>query len=69
MDLAGAKAGMNGIDEEWSRAQETYTAGDLPTAVEDARVVKSRAEAAARSLKLSFPDAGAPSMPTRKRPR
>ena len=57
VDLSAAKANMAGIDEQWSKAQETYSSGDLPAAVEDARGVKRHAEAAARSLKLSFPDA------------
>jgi hypothetical protein len=60
VDLGGARASMNGVDEQWSKAQETYTAGDLTAAVKDARGVKNRAEAAARSLKLSFPDAPSP---------
>ncbi len=56
VDLNGAKASLSGVDEQWSHAQEAFNAGDLTSAVEAAKAVQLRIDAAAKSLKLALPE-------------
>ncbi|HEX4377750.1 MAG TPA: hypothetical protein VHZ99_11430 [Steroidobacteraceae bacterium] len=56
VDVNGARASLNGVDEQWSHAQEVFNAGDLTAAVEAARGVQQRIDAAAKSLKLALPE-------------
>jgi hypothetical protein len=55
VDLRAAKASMDDVDALWSKAQESFTAGDLETAVNCAKDVQSKTEAAAVALKLTLP--------------
>jgi hypothetical protein len=55
-DVAGAKAELDGLDEQWSHAQEVFNSGDLAAAVATARSVQTHVDAAARSLRLELPD-------------
>jgi hypothetical protein len=55
VDLPAAKASMADVDALWSRAQESFTIGDLEAAVSTAKDVQSKTETAATSLKLALP--------------
>jgi hypothetical protein len=55
VDLPAAKARMADVDALWSKAQESFTTGDLDTAVAVAKDVQHKTEAAAASLKLTLP--------------
>jgi len=55
VDLRAAKAGMADVDALWSKAQESFTVGDLETAVNCAKDVQSKTYAAAAALKLTLP--------------
>jgi hypothetical protein len=57
VDVAGARASLVGLDEQWSHAQEAFNAGDLTAAVDAAHAVQQHLDAAARSLKLPLPEA------------
>jgi hypothetical protein len=55
VDLRGAKASMANVDALWSKAQESFTVGDLDTAVNCAKDVQSKTYAAAAAIKLTLP--------------
>lgn len=59
IDLEGAKAAESEAMALWSKAQAAFAAGNLDEAVNTAKDVKSKIEAAATSLKLSLPVAAA----------
>jgi hypothetical protein len=59
VDFPAAKASMADVNAMWSRAQEAFAAGHLESAVEIARAVRQKTEAAATSLKLPLPKAAA----------
>ena len=59
VDFPAAKASMADVDAMWSRAQEAFAAGHLESAVEIARAVRQKTEAAATSLKLPLPKSAA----------
>jgi hypothetical protein len=60
IDLPSAKASMADAGSLWSKAQESFTAGDIETAVDTAKLAQNKIEAAAASLKLTLPSATAP---------
>jgi len=59
VDLPSAKASMAEVGDLWSKAQASFTAGDIETAVDTANQVQSRIDAAAASLKFTLPSAAA----------
>jgi hypothetical protein len=59
IDLEAAKAAESEALALWSKAQAAFAAGNLDEAVNTAKDVKSKIEAAATSLKLSLPVAAA----------
>jgi hypothetical protein len=62
IDLDAAKAAESDAMSLWSKAQAAFAAGNLDEAVNTAKDVKVKIEAAAASLKLSLPAAaGGPS--------
>jgi hypothetical protein len=56
VDVAGARANLAGLDEQWTQAQEAFNAGDLNAAVAAAHAVQKHIDAAAKSLKLALPE-------------
>jgi hypothetical protein len=60
VDLASAKTSIADAGELWSKAQASFGAGDIETAVDSAKQVQSKVEAAAASLKFTVPTAAAP---------
>ena len=59
VNLPAAKAGIADADALWSKAQEAFATGHLESAVNIARDVQERTEAAATSLKLALPNSAA----------
>lgn len=59
IDLEAAKAAESAALALWSKAQAAFAAGNLDEAVNTAKDVKSKIEAAATSLKLNLPVAAA----------
>jgi hypothetical protein len=60
VDLASAKTSLAEAGELWSKAQASFGTGDIDTAVDSAKQVQSKVEAAAASLKFTLPSAAAP---------
>jgi hypothetical protein len=58
IDLDAAKAAEGDAMSLWSKAQAAFSAGNLEEAVNTAKDVKARIEAAAASLRLSLPAGG-----------
>ncbi len=54
VDLAAAKSGLEEASSLWSKAQGAFSSGNLEEAVNTAKEVKSKAEAAAAALKLDL---------------
>jgi len=59
VDLPSAKASMADAGALWSKAQDSFTAGDIETAVDTAKEVQNKIDAAAASLKFTLPSAPA----------
>jgi hypothetical protein len=59
IDLDAARAAESDAMSLWSKAQAAFAAGNLEEAVNTAKDVKAKTEAAAASLKLSLPAAPA----------
>jgi hypothetical protein len=55
VNLPAARSDMTDVDALWSKAQESFTTGDLESAVSAAKEVQHRTEAAAAALKLTLP--------------
>jgi hypothetical protein len=60
VDLPSAKASMADASDLWPKAQASFTAGDIETAVDTARQVQRKIDAAAAALKFTLPPAAAP---------
>jgi hypothetical protein len=56
-DLLSAKASMADASSLWSKAQESFTAGDIETAVDTAKQVQTKLDAAAAAIKFTLPSA------------
>jgi hypothetical protein len=62
VDLAAAKSGLADATTLWGKAQAAFSSGNVEEAVNAAKEVKSKAEAAAAALKMTLP-AAAPAAP------
>jgi len=62
VDLAAAKSGLADATTMWGKAQAAFSSGNVEDAVNAAKEVKAKAEAAAAALKLQLPGA-APAKP------
>ena len=57
VDLAAAKSGLADATTLWGKAQAAFSAGNVEEAVNAAKEVKAKAEAAAAALKMKLPGA------------
>ncbi|MGB8692297.1 MAG: hypothetical protein WCD08_02160 [Steroidobacteraceae bacterium] len=57
VDLAAAKTGLADATTLWGKAQAAFSSGNLEEAVNAAKEVKAKAEAAAAALKMKLPGA------------
>ncbi len=57
VDLAAAKTGLADATTLWGKAQAAFSSGNLEEAVNTAKEVKAKAEAAAAALKMKLPGA------------
>jgi hypothetical protein len=55
IDLDAAKAGLTDATSLWSKAQAAFAAGTLEEAVNTAKIVKTKIDALATSLKVNLP--------------
>jgi hypothetical protein len=56
-DLLSAKASTADASSLWSKAQESFTAGDIESAVDSAKQVQKKLDAAAAAIKFTLPSA------------
>ena len=59
VDLPAAKTGAEEATSLWAKAQGAFAAGNVEEAVTTAKIVKDKAEAAAKALNLALPMAAA----------
>jgi hypothetical protein len=57
IDVATAQTDLSDASSLWNKAEASHSAGDVETAVNAAKDVKAKAEAAADALKLKLPSA------------
>jgi hypothetical protein len=60
IDLDAAKTGLTDATSLWSKAQAAFAAGTLEEAVNTAKIVKTKIDALATTLKVSLPAAAPP---------